>query len=169
MSAPLVVLVGEAAKTLRYVDDLIRGGFVVLVAPSLELAREWLSKSPPAKDGAMEHATQRVGDLSIDRAAHQVLVRGSALPLTEQELQFLAVLAEEPGRVLSFAELVNRVWGIPYYGDQGAIRAAAHRLRRKLNVGGAGVQVQAVRGVGFRLEWSSHGQNDPVTISPAGT
>ncbi len=151
MSAPLVVLVGEVPKTVRYVDDLLRWGFVVLVAPNLDLARDWLAPSPPARDRAAEREPQRIGGLSIDRAGHQVLFHGSALPLTEQELQFLAALAEDPGRVLSFAELVNRVWGVPYYGDQGAVRAAAHRLRRKLVIGGADVQLQAVRGVGFRL------------------
>ncbi len=151
MVAPLVVLVGEAAKLVGHARDLARMGFVVLLAPTQELAREWLARSIPDPDRSQERAPLALGALSIDRSTHQVRCRGRVLPLTEQEIQFLAALAEDPGRVLSFAQLVNR-GGVPYYGDPSPVRAAVHRLRRKLVRGGADVNVVAVRGVGFRLE-----------------
>jgi DNA-binding response OmpR family regulator len=61
-------------------------------------------------------------------------------------------LAEEPGRALSFRELLANVWNIGAHGDASIVRAAVKRLRRKLSVAGAEVRIEAVRGVGFRLD-----------------
>jgi DNA-binding response OmpR family regulator len=94
---------------------------------------------------------QRLGDLVIDRAGHEVLKRGVSLALTAREHALLATLAAHPGRVFTRAQLLERVWGSDFYDDH-VVEVHVGNLRRKLEDDPARpCWVQTVRGVGYRL------------------
>ena len=94
---------------------------------------------------------QRVGDLVVDRARHEVLKRGSPVPLTARELALLATLAAHPGRVFTRSQLLERVWGSDFYDDH-VVEVHVGNLRRKLEDDPSRPRwVQTVRGVGYRL------------------
>lgn len=89
--------------------------------------------------------TERV---SIDRAQRRVLIDGTEVDLTVKEFDLLAVLAEEPERVVPRQELFSRVWDPVWVGTGKTLDVHIASLRRKL---GDASMIETVRGVGYRL------------------
>lgn len=93
-----------------------------------------------------------VGDLVIDFASRRVLKRGQAVKLTPTEYRLLAALAENPGRILSHEQLLDRVWGPAYLDEPGYVKRYVWYLRQKIEDDPAAPQVvETVRGFGYRL------------------
>jgi DNA-binding response OmpR family regulator len=91
-----------------------------------------------------------VGMLSLDHRARAVEVGGRPLTLTRIEFDLLALLMEDPGRVVPRVEIVSRVWG-DWYSDDHVVEVHLSRLRRKVADAGGPRVGTAVRGVGYRL------------------
>jgi DNA-binding response OmpR family regulator len=92
-----------------------------------------------------------VGDLVIDASAYTARVRGRALDLTYKEFELLRHLAQNPGRVLSRAQLLQEVWGYDYFGGTRTVDVHVRRLRAKL--GSEHDQlIGTVRNVGYRFD-----------------
>ena len=92
----------------------------------------------------------RVADLDIDTTARVVQLSGRALDLSAKEFALLRVLAAEPTRVFTKAELLRTIWGQRTIGTTRTLDSHACRLRRKLGADG-GRFVVNVWGVGYRL------------------
>ena len=88
------------------------------------------------------------GRVFIDRARRRVTVDGVEIELTAKEFDLLAVLAEEPGRVVSRQELFSRVWDPVWHGTGKTLDVHVSAVRRKL---GDPDLIETVRGVGYRL------------------
>ncbi|MDE2747131.1 MAG: ATP-binding protein [Chloroflexota bacterium] len=71
-------------------------------------------------------------DLEVRYAERRVLLRGRPLRLTDLEYRMLFELSVNAGRVLTHAELLQRVWGPAHSGRSGAVRSVVRHLRRKL-------------------------------------
>ena len=98
----------------------------------------------------------RVGDLSVDPRRRLVTVRGSPVPLTVIEFDLLATLIREPGMVHTRQQLLDRVWGIDYVGDEHVVDVHLANLRRKLGDDASRPSyVETVRGVGYRFKEAS--------------
>jgi DNA-binding response OmpR family regulator len=102
------------------------------------------------RNGAEEPALLGLARLDPRRRA---LVRGGlAEPLTPREYALLAELSSRRGDVLSRSRLLDAVWGSDFQGNQNVVDVYVGYLRAKLErIGAAGVELQAVRGVGYRL------------------
>lgn len=92
----------------------------------------------------------RVGELEIDAAARTVDLAGERLDLSAKEFALLRVLAADPTRVFTKAELLRAIWGQRTVGTTRTLDSHACRLRRKLGVRGERYVVN-VWGVGYRL------------------
>lgn len=88
-----------------------------------------------------------VGDLTVDVPARRARRAGRDLGLTVKELGVLTVLAQDPGRVVSAEELLDRVWDANADPFTNAVRVTLVGLRRKLGEPG----IETVRGAGYRL------------------
>lgn len=88
------------------------------------------------------------GRVHIDRSRRQVHIDGAEVDLTAKEFDLLAVLAEEPGRVVPRQELFSRVWDPIWHGTGKTLDVHVSALRRKL---GDSSLIETVRGVGYRL------------------
>jgi DNA-binding response OmpR family regulator len=86
----------------------------------------------------------------LDLAAHEVAVDGLATILTHQEFALLKFLASHRGRVFSRQQLLERVWGVNYYGGSRTVDIHVRRLRMKL--GKDNLPIETVRGVGYKLK-----------------
>ena len=73
-----------------------------------------------------------LGDLTIDYAERRVMVAGRPVELTATEYELLCELSVNAGRVLTYDQLLRRVWGQTNSSDVRVIRAVVRRLRRKL-------------------------------------
>lgn len=92
----------------------------------------------------------KAGAVLIDLAAHEVTVGGRTIGLTHQEFALLRFLATNRGRVFSRQQLLERVWGVSYYGGSRTVDIHIRRLRMKL--GKEHVPIETVRGVGYKMK-----------------
>ncbi len=94
-------------------------------------------------------SAQRVGSLEIDRRTRRVLIDGDEIHVTAKEFDLLSYLARDPGAVATRTEILENVWDAHWYGPTKTVDAHVAALRKKL---GDHRWIEAVRGVGFRLE-----------------
>ena len=73
-----------------------------------------------------------LGDITIDFKAHKVMVKGNKIYLTRIEWLLLSELALNADRLMSYEELLVRVWGAEYRDDVQFLRTWISRLRRKI-------------------------------------
>lgn len=90
------------------------------------------------------------GDISIDKTAHCVYVKGEEIYLSLKEFDLLAYLAENNGITLSREKILDNVWNYDYFGDARTIDTHITKLRKKL--GSCGSYLTTVRGIGYKFE-----------------
>jgi two-component system alkaline phosphatase synthesis response regulator PhoP len=88
------------------------------------------------------------GLLKIDPASFSVLYKGRDVRMTRKEFALLSELARNHGRVLTREVLLDRIWGVAYYGDTRTLDVHIRRLRQKL---GDASLIETVTGIGYRL------------------
>jgi DNA-binding response OmpR family regulator len=91
------------------------------------------------------------GDLVLDRDAHAVRGPGGDVALNPKEHDLLELLLSRPGHLFPREEIVERVWHQRYTPASRSLDVHIRRLRAKLERVAAGVELQTVRGVGYRL------------------
>ncbi len=92
------------------------------------------------------------GKLVIDTKRHEVRRAGEVVRLTPTEWGLLLALAEDPGRALTRAEIVNRVQGYEYEGYERTVDAHVKNLRRKIESDPQAPRlIETVAGVGYRF------------------
>jgi PAS domain S-box-containing protein len=92
------------------------------------------------------------GDLLVDFAERAVTVAGRPVHLSAIEYKLLGELAAHAGRVLTYDQLLERVWGPEYMGDTGLLRSSVRNLRRKLGDDARNPRyVLTERQVGYRM------------------
>jgi len=99
------------------------------------------------RSGRTSSNVMQIGDISIDPEAFSVVRNGQSLDLTRTEYDLLLALVEKPGRVLSKAQLLARVWGYEDYAEN-LVEVHMSALRKKLEAHGPRV-VQTMRGMGY--------------------
>ena len=93
-----------------------------------------------------------VGDLIIDRDAHEVRLAGELLDLRAREFDLLEYLAERPGVMVSKRELMAEVWRQPYGGADKTVDVHVSWLRTKLGESAAEPSyIHTRRGIGVKL------------------
>jgi two-component system, OmpR family, response regulator RegX3 len=95
---------------------------------------------------------RRLGGLNIDLGRHEVLVDGERVHLTLSEFKVLALLAEQPGGIVSRRELMQHLWASEHVGDEHACEVHISNLRRKIERDPTRPErLLTVRGEGYRL------------------
>ena len=97
--------------------------------------------------------SRQVGDLEIIPDEGVVRKNGEAVHLTKTEFKLLCELADNPGKVLSREQLLEKVWGYGYFGDGRLVDVHIRRLRTKVEPDPAHPRyVVTVRGMGYKLQ-----------------
>lgn len=148
-----VVVVGDAAEATELTRTLQRGA--------------GSEQSPVDPEGERPAAARP--DLMLDPDRRVVVSGGRQTDLSPLEFDVLHALLVEPGRVRLFADLTEQIWGTPFDGDTAQVHSVVKRVRRKLDSIASPMQVQAVRGVGFRAVVRTAGsrtpRNDPARVT----
>jgi two-component system response regulator QseB len=143
---PVVILTARDA-----VDDRVAGldagadDYVVKPFDLKELEarlRAVLRRRAGSASSVIEH-----GCLSLDLASHELRRDGVPVPVSPREFALLHALLERPGRILSRAQLEERLYGWGEEVGSNVVEVHIHSLRRKL---GAEL-IRNVRGVGYRI------------------
>jgi DNA-binding response OmpR family regulator len=88
----------------------------------------------------------------LDGARREVTLRGAVVPLTALEWALISTLAAHPGRVFTRGQLLERVWGSDYFGDDHVVDVHIANLRKKLGDDPTAPRyIETVRGAGYRF------------------
>ncbi len=151
-AVPIIVITARGAEVDKVVglelgaDDYLAKPFGIreLVARIRAVRRR--IDSPPTPTST--ERLQQLGDLVIDRRTRRVLVDSEERALTPKEFDLLALLANDPGAVVTRQQILEEVWDPHWYGPTKTVDVHVASLRRKL---GHPEWVETVRGVGLRL------------------
>lgn len=92
------------------------------------------------------------GALSVDITRHTVTKTGSLIELTAKEFDLLVILMRNSGKVLTRDTLLDKVWGVEYFGDTRTVDVHVRYLRQKIEDNpDEPVFIQTVRGVGYKF------------------
>jgi len=150
---PVIVLSALDAETEK-IDALDAGADDYVTKPwsAGELLARLRASLRRAPDGPGGDGTVIFGDVIVDLAREQVRRDGELVHLTPLEYRLLAVLARNPGKVLTHAMLLRAVWGLAYQGETHYVRVYVARLRRKLEADPSRPRhLLTQSGVGYRL------------------
>ena len=112
--------------------------------------RALLRRARSSEDGSSEIV---FNDLQILPDEGVVRVSGDEAHLTKTEFRLLVELASSPGRIFSREVLLERVWGLGYFGDGRLVDVHVRRLRTKIEPDPANPRhVVTVRGLGYKLQ-----------------
>jgi two-component system response regulator ResD len=93
------------------------------------------------------------GPLRVEPASRRVFLDCEEIMLTMREFDLLAFFAENPGRVFSRDQLMESVWGEPWFDDTSTVTVHVRRLRAKLDDDPAQPRfIETVWGVGYRFK-----------------
>jgi DNA-binding response OmpR family regulator len=88
-----------------------------------------------------------IGEALVNLKSYTVTRNGVSEELTRREFELLKILAENPGRVFTREELLDKVWGIDFYGDFRTVDVHISKLREKVGE----KFIRTVRGVGYKF------------------
>ncbi|WP_432494457.1 response regulator transcription factor [Kineococcus gypseus] len=100
---------------------------------------------------ARQEPVLSVGDLVLDEDSHEVFRGGVEVKLTATEFELLRYLMRNPRRVLSKAQILDRVWNYDFGGQANIVELYVSYLRRKVDAGRAPM-IHTVRGAGYVLK-----------------
>lgn len=100
---------------------------------------------------ARQEAVLTVGDLSLDEDSHEVSRGGQLITLTATEFELLRYLMRNPRRVLSKAQILDRVWNYDFGGQANVVELYISYLRKKIDAGRAPM-IHTLRGAGYVLK-----------------
>lgn len=94
----------------------------------------------------------RAASLYIDVEGYEVLINDKVMELTAKEVELLAYLVTNKGRVINREELLYKVWGYNYIGDTRAVDTLIKRIRQKVSKGNPEFSIKSIYGVGYKFE-----------------
>jgi two-component system OmpR family response regulator len=92
-----------------------------------------------------------VGDLVLDEDSHEVRRGDAIVELTATEFELLRYLMRNPKRVLSKAQILDRVWNYDFGGQSNVVELYISYLRKKIDAGRTPM-IHTVRGAGYVLK-----------------
>ncbi|MCK6624802.1 MAG: response regulator transcription factor [Anaerolineae bacterium] len=155
----VIMLTAKSEETDKVVglsvgaDDYLTKPFSAreLVARVKAALRRYGQSSGPAESGILTFRRLR-----IDAGARRVWKDDLPVELTTIEFDLLHALAEHRGRVLSREQLLERVWGHDFYGEDRVVDVHLGHVRKKIETDPANPEfIITVRGVGYRFEGES--------------
>jgi two-component system, OmpR family, response regulator len=112
--------------------------------------RAILRRSQTEPDGEPETGVLRYADLELDEDAHEVRRGGTVIELSPTEFNLLRYLLANAGRVVSKAQILDRVWSYDFGGDGRIVESYVYYLRKKIDRLQPPL-IHTVRGVGYAL------------------
>jgi two-component system OmpR family response regulator len=100
---------------------------------------------------ARSESTLVVGDLTLDEDSHEVTRAGEVINLTATEFELLRYLMRNPRRVLSKAQILDRVWNYDFGGQANVVELYISYLRKKIDADRPPM-IHTMRGAGYVLK-----------------
>lgn len=156
---PVIILTArnaedEVVQGLKHgADDYITKPFGVaeLLARVAAVLRRTQSDEVAGDLSKSNEKVIQAGELRIYPEKYEVSLNGESIPLRPKEFEVLLYLVQRPGVVVTRDDLMNIVWGFDYIGGQRTVDVHVSSLRKKLEMNQQSVQIDSIRGVGYKL------------------
>jgi two-component system response regulator RegX3 len=146
---PIIVVTARGDEVDRVVGlELGADDYIVKPFGFRELVARIRAVLRRAGDPLLGEQIQVLGELVVDRRTRRVLVHGEEINLSPKEFDLLALLAQDPGAVVTRQTILEEVWDPHWYGPTKTLDVHVASLRRKL---GHPEWIETVRRVGLRL------------------
>lgn len=159
IATPVIILTArnaenEVVQGLKHgADDYITKPFGVaeLLARVSAVLRRTQSEEGGIKQSTSSDKAITFGEIQVFPERYEVLVNEELISLRPKEFEVLLYLVQRPGIVVTRDDLMNVVWGFDYFGGQRTVDVHVSSLRKKLELGQDTVQIESIRGVGYKL------------------
>ncbi|MEW9698331.1 response regulator transcription factor [Paenibacillus sp. SI8] len=156
---PVIILTArnaedEVVQGLKHgADDYITKPFGVaeLLARVSAVLRRTQNEDAMSDRQKTNEKVIQAGELFIYPEKYEVALNGESIPLRPKEFEVLLYLVQRPGVVVTRDDLMNIVWGFDYIGGQRTVDVHVSSLRKKLEMNQQSVQIDSIRGVGYKL------------------
>lgn len=155
-SVPIIMLTAKESESDQVLglemgaDDYVTKPFspLALMARIKAVTRRYNSK--PSEE--VETGTLQTEHFKINKITREVILNGKAITnLTPKEFDLLYYFAQHPKQVFSREQLLDRVWGYQFYGDERTVDVHIKRLRKKLGTTNQPF-FHTVWGVGYKFD-----------------
>jgi two-component system KDP operon response regulator KdpE len=155
VTCPLIVVTADALED-RIIEVLDMGADDYVLKPfsmNQLLARIRVALRHRLVTAALvDDHVLRCGDVTIDTAAHQILIDGQLVDLFPRQFDLLTALVRNEGRVMTYSTLARVLWGMDATDEHAApLRTAISKLRKTLGVGPQRPWIDTEHHVGYRL------------------
>lgn len=93
-----------------------------------------------------------IGELKMNVDKRRVECLGKEIKFTKTEFDLLKFLLKNKEIVMDRQNILNKVWGYDYFGDENIVDVYIRHLREKLEQYGLDKKIQTVRGVGYVIK-----------------
>lgn len=93
-----------------------------------------------------------IGNIKLNKENYELSNENSSLRLGNKEFQMLEMLMNNPKRLISAEQFMERIWGYDSEAETNVVWVYISYLRKKLESLSANVKIKAVRGLGYTLE-----------------
>lgn len=97
-------------------------------------------------------AVIEVGNVKIDRKNFEVVINQETIMLPMKEFELLSLLAARAPKITQRTLLIEQTWGADYEGSDMTLNTHINRIRERLKRYEATVEIQTIRGIGYKLE-----------------
>jgi len=158
--APIIMLTAKTGEIDRVVglelgaDDYVTKPFSMreLIARIKALLRRAEAGKSALALPSVGHEFLKAGDVSIDLTEHVVLCRGNEVELNPKEFELLVLLLRNKGQVFSREQILRKVWGYDYIGNDRTVDVHVRWIRRKLEADPQNPgYIVTVRGYGYKF------------------
>ncbi|MCE5096861.1 response regulator transcription factor [Staphylococcus devriesei] len=94
-----------------------------------------------------------IGNVSLNEEYMEVSVASKKMNLPTKEFQLLYLLSSNPKQIFTRNTLIEKIWGFDYEGDERTIDVHIKRLRQRLSKLQANIEIQTVRGQGYKVDY----------------
>lgn len=150
-TVPVIMLTAKSTEYDKVIaldsgaDDYVSKPFGMMELISrikAQLRRAGVSAADEAKE-------YRIGSLYVCPSKHIVRAGGQDVSLTYKEFELLCLLVSSPGTVFTRDQILQRIWGFEFDGENRTVDVHIRTLRQKL--GACGDLIETVRGIGYKI------------------
>lgn len=109
-----------------------------------------LRRITPVKSNKLSVIRHKLFELDINN--YSVKVNGEDINLTKKEIEVLWMLSSSPNEIIKRDDLLDKIWGVDYFGDPRTVDTHIKRIRAKLNLNGQYEwDIKTIWGMGYKF------------------
>ncbi|MCG7338176.1 response regulator transcription factor [Staphylococcus sp. ACRSN] len=93
-----------------------------------------------------------IGNLTLNLSFLEIEANSKTMNLPNKEFQLLFLLASHPKQVFNRDDLIAKIWGFEYEGDERTVDVHIKRLRKRLEKLDTTITIETVRGLGYKVD-----------------